>query len=209
MNKGQIELYSKRSNLVLGFHGCDATVVEKVLNQQDVLRPSENDYDWLGNGIYFWENNNSRALEFAQESAKRKGAKIKTPAIIGAILDLGNCLDLTDTYYLNELKKAYNVLSKANEIVGTSLPENEDIGSSKDKLLRKLDCAVIETLHTLNEVSDIDPYDTVRGVFWEGCELYPGAGFSAKNHIQICVRNINCIKGFFLPRSIDEKFPNP
>ena len=63
MNKGQIELYSKRSNLVLGFHGCDATVVEKVLNQQDVLRPSENDYDWLGNGIYFWENNNSRALE--------------------------------------------------------------------------------------------------------------------------------------------------
>lgn len=79
MNKGQIELYSKRSNLVLGFHGCDATVVEKVLNQQDVLRPSENDYDWLGNGIYFWENNNSRALEFAQESAKRKGAKIKTP----------------------------------------------------------------------------------------------------------------------------------
>lgn len=209
MNKEQIELYSRKSNLVLGFHGCDAAVVEKVLNQKDILKPSMNDYDWLGNGVYFWENNSARALEFAQESAKRKDTKIKTPAIIGAILDLGNCLDLIDTYYLNEVKKAYNVLSKANEIAGTSLPKNEDVGSSKDKLLRKLDCAVIQTLHALNDWSEIYPYDTVRGVFWEGGDLYPGAGFSAKNHIQICVRNVNCIKGFFLPRSIDKNFSNP
>ncbi|MGI6087409.1 MAG: hypothetical protein ACOYCD_05600 [Kiritimatiellia bacterium] len=168
-----------------------------------------NDYDWLGNGIYFWENNSSRAMEFAQESANRKGTKIITPAVIGAILVLGNCLDLTDTYYLNELKKAYNVLSKVKEIAGASLPENENFSSSKDKLFRKLDCAVIQVLHTLNEEKKIHPYDTVRGVFWEGGELYPNAGFSAKNHIQICVRNINCIKGFFLPRPIDKNFPIP
>jgi len=31
---------------------------------------------------------------------------------------------------------------------------------------------------------------------WEN----PGAGFKEKNHIQICVRNRNCIKGYFLPR---------
>lgn len=29
MNKEQVELYSRRSNLILGFHGCDATVVKK------------------------------------------------------------------------------------------------------------------------------------------------------------------------------------
>ncbi len=209
MNKEQIALYSKKPNLILGFHGCDEEVVEKVLKQKDILKPSENDYDWLGHGIYFWENNSSRAWEFAEESAKRKGSKIKTPAIIGVILDLGNCLDLVDTHYLNELKFAYDLLVNANEKAGTSLPKNEDIGSSKDKLIRKLDCAVIETLHAFNEESKSYPYDTVRGVFWEGDELYPGAGFSAKNHIQICVRNPNCIKGFFLPRSMDEKFPNP
>ena len=35
------------------------------------------------------------------------------------------------------------------------------------------------------------------------------AGFAEKNHIQICVCNPNCIKGYFLPREIDMKYPNP
>ena len=36
------------------FHGCDKDVSEAVLSGQATLQPSENDYDWLGNGIYFW-----------------------------------------------------------------------------------------------------------------------------------------------------------
>ncbi|MGA7236293.1 MAG: hypothetical protein WBY44_11470 [Bryobacteraceae bacterium] len=39
--------------------------------------------------------------------------------------------------------------------------------------------------------------DTFRGVFIEGEPLYPGAGFYAKTHVQIVVRNPNCIKGVF------------
>lgn len=49
----------------------------------------------------------------------------------------------------------------------------------------------------------------MKGVFWEGVELYPDAGFREKNHIQICVRNPNCIKGFFLPRKLDMNYINP
>ena len=50
-------LYSRRANLVIGFHGCDRSVVEKVI--------STNDYDWLESGIYFWENNEERAWQWA------------------------------------------------------------------------------------------------------------------------------------------------
>ena len=50
-------LYSRRSNLVIGFHGCDQSVVEAVIAGKTELLASTNDYDWLGNGIYFWENN--------------------------------------------------------------------------------------------------------------------------------------------------------
>ena len=50
-------LYSRRANLVIGFHGCDRSVVEKVIRT--------NDYDWLGSGIYFWENNEERAWQWA------------------------------------------------------------------------------------------------------------------------------------------------
>lgn len=46
-------LYSRRSNLVIGFHGCDKSVVNKVIVGEDNLIASTNDYDWLGHGIYF------------------------------------------------------------------------------------------------------------------------------------------------------------
>ena len=42
-------LYSRRSNLVVGFHGCDESVVRKVVNGNENLIASTNDYDWLGN----------------------------------------------------------------------------------------------------------------------------------------------------------------
>ena len=106
-------LYANRPNLTIGFHGCDQSVVDKVIAGNENLLASTNDYDWLGSGIYFWENNEERA------------------------------------------------------------------------------------------------YDSVRGVFWEGKPLYPNAGFAEKNHIQICICNPNCIKGYFLPRNVDEKFVNP
>jgi hypothetical protein len=43
-------------------------------------------------------------------------------------------------------------------------------------------------------------FDSVRGVFTEGGPAFPGSGIQEKNHIQICIRNSNSIKGFFLPR---------
>ena len=44
-------LYSRRSNLVIGFHGCDQSVVEAVIAGKTELLASTNDYDWLGRGI--------------------------------------------------------------------------------------------------------------------------------------------------------------
>ncbi len=73
-------LYSRRSNLVIGFHGCDQSVVERVIAGKTELLASTNDYDWLGNGIYFWENNEERAWQWAKELAKRKNSQIKKPA---------------------------------------------------------------------------------------------------------------------------------
>ena len=143
-------LYSRRSKLIIGFHGCDESVVRKVVNGEEDLIPSTNDYDWLGNGIYFWENNEARALQWATELSKRKGSSIKKPAVVGAIIDLGYCFDLTDSAYLKELKKTYDTAFEISRLSGNPLPENISIGKSSDLLLRKLDCFVIEMTHKIN-----------------------------------------------------------
>lgn len=80
------------TSFVLGYHGCDAAVAECVLAGRQALRLSTNDYDWLGDGIYVWEHNASRAYEFACQIRDRpytKRHKIKRPAVVGAIIDLG------------------------------------------------------------------------------------------------------------------------
>jgi len=159
-------LYSRRSNLIIGFHGCDESVVRRVVNGEEDLIPSTNDYDWLGNGIYFWENNETRALQWATELSKRKGSSIKKPAVVGAIIDLGYCFDLTDSTYLQELKDAYDIFVKICHRAGKTLPENTDIGTSTDKLIRKLDCSVIQTVHLINQDANKRAYDSVKGVFF-------------------------------------------
>ena len=60
---------------VLGYHGCDQTTGESLLAGSP-FKPSENDYDWLGPGIYFWEANPLRGrptfrLPFAIPTASR------------------------------------------------------------------------------------------------------------------------------------------
>ena len=202
-------LYANRPNLTIGFHGCDQSVVDKVIAGKENLLASTNDYDWLGSGIYFWENNEERALEWAVELSKRPGSSVKQPAVIGAIIDLGYCFDLTDTAYLKELKKSYDFALEFSRISGIPMPVNKTLGNSTDLLLRKLDCYVIQTTHRINREANKRAYDSVRGVFWEGKPLYPNAGFAEKNHIQICICNPNCIKGYSLPRNVDEKFVNP
>ena len=174
-----------------------------------MLKASKNDYDWLGNGIYFWENNVQRALDFAKEQVGRRGSRVKEPSVIGAVIDLGYCMDLTDMAYLEELRNCYKLLTKLHEMADTPLPVNKTAGEHNDKILRRLDCAVIELAHKTAQLAGEPPFDSVRGVFWEGGELYPDAGFREKNHIQLCVRNPNCIKGFFYPRKLTTEYSNP
>ncbi len=204
-------IYSKEPGIVIGFHGTDKTVVEKVIKGEDSLLKSDKDYDWLGHGIYFWENNYSRAIEFAEDYKKEKS--IKNPAVIGAVIDLGNCLNLIESKALSILKETYDLWEKTFIGLGKSLPVNELSGNRKKfSFKRYLDCFIIEQTHTVKDNESKDGpfyYDSVRGVFWEGEELYPGAGFMSKNHIQICVRNPNCIIGYFNPRELDNKYSLP
>lgn len=181
------------TSFILGYHGCAAGVARKLIDGE-LFQRSENDYDWLGPGIYFWEANPQRALSFAQEARKRSSTNIRKPAVVGAVIELGLCLDLTTEAGIMQAKAAHSTLLQLYKTAGTPLPKNQ---GGPDDLLRKLDCAVISQLHRIRKDEGQQPIDTVRGIFVEGNEIYPSAGFKAKTHCQVCVCNPNQIKGVF------------
>ena len=180
--------YKSYPLFVFGFHGCDRSVAEKVLAGEDELQPSDNPYDWLGTGIYFWENAPERALQWAQEQKK------KEPYVVGAVIQLSYCLNLMDKESSCVLRNAYDIIVQMNKATGHSLPEN------KNKR-RALDMFVINTAMTLAEKEN-KLYDAVRGAFIEGCEVFPGSAIHSDTHIQLCVRNPECILAYFRPKHI-------
>ena len=197
------EMYSKLPNLVLGFHGCNEETFKMVIKQRNHLKPSENDYDWLGHGIYFWENSYERAYDWAK-AKYHEHAKV-----IGAILDLGYCLNMTDYKSSEILKTGFELLKTFHDLSGKELPQNCKGRSKTDVLLRNLDCAVIQQIHEYNKRKGFEEYDSIRGVFTEGGEVYPGAAFVEKTHTQICIVNPNCIKGYFEPMQRDKEYKIP
>lgn len=175
------------------------------LHRELELQPSAKGFDWLGRGVYFWEADPVRALEWAQWKAAR--GDYSEPFVVGAVIDLGNCLDLVVRKNIGLLEDAYEGLKAEIQAAGGPFPKNRDVADDpfEDKLLRYLDYAVIEKVHaTLDDAAalgapTVEPFDTVRGLFQEGGPAYPDGGIFAKTHTQIAVRNPRAIKGVFLP----------
>lgn len=188
--------YEYQPSFVLGFHGCDKRTGEKILSGKEPhLLRSEKKYDWLGHGIYFWEGNPSRAMAWAVQRKTEK--KIRTPFVLGAIIDLRHCLDLFDHDGIALVQQANSELVRDFKKSDLPIPENK--GTTSDKAGRMLDCAVLNALHQYRADRSEAEYDSVRAPFLEGNPIYNGAGFRSENHIQLCVRHTGCIKGYFRP----------
>jgi hypothetical protein len=140
----------------------------------------------LGHGIYFWEHSPERASRWAGTDG----------IVIGAVIQLGNCLDLTDVRYTGLLMQSYKAVEASYCKKDVSLPQNR----GRELKLRTLDCLVINNLAaTTSEIH------TVRGAFEEGHEAFSGAALKMETHIQIAVRERHCILGVFRPTVVDEK----
>jgi hypothetical protein len=187
--------------MIVGYHGCDRAMGERVLLAGEPLRPSDNDYDWLGRGVYFWEHGPQRAREFA--AWKHARGEIREPFVLGAYIHLGRCFDLTDTAATGMLKLYFSMLEGQLTESGQPMPENRAAGHQDlDLVLRRRDCAVLN--FALSELDrEAIRYDTVRGVFTEGTEAFPGSRIFSKTHVQVAVRNSACILGYFRPADGD------
>lgn len=169
-------------SLLLAYHGCDATVRDDlVTGTLASLKPSENRYDWLGPGIYFYEGDCQRARQFAQAShdhPQRYYTKkpIGTPSVVGAVLRISTCLDMTTQDGLLHYRAAYETLQEA--LAGKELPQNLPAGDfDTDVILHHLDEAVFRTVHAMRAREGLEAFQVVRGAFYQGAEQRPRQHF--------------------------------
>lgn len=180
-------------SFVLGFHGCDREIGERLIGKEIPFDPGNDDSQWLGSGIYFWQDDPLRALEWAQ--SKQSRGKCNEPFVLGAVIDLGRCLDLQRRENLQLLSEVFQDFQEERRQLSLALPENRRAKNDPRpiKVLRYLDHAVIETVHKVAP----EPFDTVLGTFSEGDPVYPGSGILGMTHSQIAVRTISNIKHVF------------
>lgn len=184
--------------LIVGYHGCPKGIADAVISGKDVLHPSHSDYEWLGDGIYCWEDSYQRAYQWAEEQIKKK--KIDdTPAVIGVIFKPGNCLDLLDSKCIDILDDFARSINKAAEIAGIELPKNKGLS-------HPYDCLLINWFHSLMKANHAKPIDTVRAAFMEGKTIGNGASsLYKKSHIQWAICSASSIVGYFRPNIIDSE----
>lgn len=173
---------------VLGYHGCDPAFAEQVINGVIPIndwKPSGNEYDWLGHGIYFWEYAPERALNWTNRSGDARGG------VIGAIIQLGNCLDLSDIDGTKLLENYYEGMKLEYESLGIDLPTNRHGRNF-------LDCLLLNDLN--QQLAELGrPFHTIRCPFLEGKEIYPGSAIRSESHVQLVVKNSANILGVFRP----------
>jgi hypothetical protein len=171
---------------LVGYHGTNIESARQIL--QTGFTPSRNSYDWLGKGVYFWQDAPYRAWNWAGEYCKKKGGD---PAVIRSLVKIrrDEFMDLLDysqdPNWANYLRRTHQYLQQQTSSV---LPPNKRaIG------YHALDRLVLDTL-----VEDIlKPMDinilAVRACFQEGEEIYPGSAIYNKSHIQLAVRDTSSI----------------
>lgn len=157
---------------VIAYHGTTKDIADRLVDGGP-FHPSNNDDDWLGSGMYFWEYAPKQAWWWATQYKKNPH-----PAVVGAVIRLGNCFDLLDPANVDALRHMHADMMNVWP-AGTKRPEN---GNQH----KKLDCAVFNFLY--NQKNDIQ---TARAVYvptqakdrvWSRSWIY------AQSHIQICVR---------------------
>lgn len=176
---------------VFGFHGTSAGAVRSIITEG--FRGSSKEWDWLGDGIYFWQDAPERAWEWG---SKNRGYG-SDAAVIGARIKLRvesesgkrMCIDLLDIGWNVPLRNMYDFLDKKCKSSGERLPTNHGQSHELDRL-------VINNLVMMLLDNGVK-IEAVRGAFQEGDPTFKGSRLSDKSHVQIAVRD---------PAIIDEKW---
>jgi hypothetical protein len=171
---------------IVGFHGTTEEVALQIVRQAYPISRHRT-ADWLGDGLYCWQDAPWRALWWAERRARHEQATNPDvgphrPAVVRVEIERVSGFDLLDASPLvaRFLRAAHALV----EATSTAPPTNT--GSHHD-----LDCAVINAAIERLAVERGIVAHWVRGVFLSGnpTSYFAGSALIKQAHVQFAVRD--------------------
>lgn len=155
----------------IGYHGTTRDKAEGILANNS-FSMSNGEEEWLGVGVYFFEDDGKQAVYFC-----KKVRRYKEFEIIKSKIEAEKIINLVDTETFELFK---NYAKKLN---------NRYKYLSDGKTPRKFIDSIV-----LNFMYKIEKYDLVRGIFEVSTQDPIDRSRLKQMQIQLCVRNRECIK---------------
>jgi hypothetical protein len=170
---------ARKNRTTFAHHGTTEELAQEIIKTG--FKQSEEKWDWLGYGIYFWEDSPARALLWARQ--KHSNGSL---SVIDAEIALEHCLNLLDPEGAAKLKRFYRRYILATGVEVASLKSTA--GN------HELDCRVIN--YACEQWAEFGYHvHVIRGGFVEGDPLYshglggPDSKIHDLSHVQLAVRD--------------------
>jgi len=158
-------------NHYTGYHGTTKESSIEILKSGH-FRDSLDENEWLGQGVYFFEDDIKQAYNFCV-----KARRYQSWAILRCDIEAAIVFDLTKVDDFQEFRRIANLIKERYTMV--------DKNNKRRRLLNSF---------ILNTIYKIYPYDLVRHIFRiPQYRFIFGTNITAYQ-IQLCVRNKDCIK---------------
>ena len=174
-----------RSNIDV-YHTNDELKVENFLKTNELI--ISKDTNWLGSGMYFWDNLSNAKYWKNEKLRKKETTNIK---IIKGKIFLEKLLDLTDVETVRSIDKIWNVISNSSKI--------QKMKIEKAELGRKLD--VIFDFFSEKE-SKIFDYNVIKCLgsykrdLMRSLDSFSESNLTLTNKTIYSVKENNCISKF-------------
>lgn len=177
-----VEPLKKTPLVVVGYHGTSMEYAKRIIS--DGFKVSRNDHDWLGEGVYFWQDAPQRALEWSKNWYKSgKGKR----GVVKATVQLKDCMDLLDNDWNVTIQEASKAFLKKLEAEGITRRNND-----QKKGRNRLDCAFYNYLVGILALQGVE-IATIRTAVTEGDPVLPESPICFDSHVQIAVRDVSLI----------------
>lgn len=167
---------------IFGYHGTTLESAQSIVENGFELRPKP--WDWLGDGVYFWQDAPRRASLWGEEWTS-KGAEVPEVSVVKARLRLEDCLDLLDVAWNDAIIRYVKSFRERLRRDGTNLKNHSD-GR------HLLDAAFFNFLVEELEHDGIK-IRSVRAAIAEGESMLEGSPIRYRSHVQIAIRDVSLI----------------